>query len=459
MQASQHLAQTFTPTEELEEYHRQNPASLARFEQARQVIPGGNTRLTAYFAPYPFYAVTGEACRMLDLDGNVRLDFYNNATSLIFGHAYPPVVAAIADQAARGTAFAIPTEPEVELATELVARLPSVEKVRFTNSGTEGVLFALRAARVFTGREMIAKCEGGYHGTADHVAISVTPEIALSGDARQPTPVPASAGITRKTIEDVVILPFNDLEGATALITAHRDALAAVIVEPILGSTGYVPASREFLQGLRDLTQRLGILLIFDEVQTFRLSPGGAQARLGIIPDITVLGKIIGGGLPVGGVGGRNDVMAAFDATTGAPPIPHAGTFNGNPMTMRAGLATLRGLDAAAYERLNSMGAGLRQRIQALCHRYGVPAQVTGEGSLFGLHWTAEPVTDYRSAQRSNKSLAYKFFLHGLNNGIFFTTRGGGCLSMPMADAELGAFLDVLEGFLQKVTAWPRGPR
>jgi glutamate-1-semialdehyde 2,1-aminomutase len=452
MQASQRLARTFDYAEELAEYRRQNPTSLDHFEAAKAVIPGGNTRLTAYFAPYPFYAVRGEGCRIDDLDGNVRLDFYNNATSLIFGHAYPPVVAAISDQASKGTAFAIPTEPEVELAKLLTVRIPSVEQIRFTNSGTEGVLFAIRAARVFTGREKIAKFEGGYHGTADHVSISVTPDLTLTGDARQPASVPASAGITPNTIEDVVILPFNDLEGTTALITAHKDVLAAVIVEPILGSCGYVPAKLEFLQGLRDLTKRLGMLLIFDEVQTFRLSAGGAQALLSITPDITVLGKIIGGGLPVGGVGGRRDVMAAFDATTGTPKIPHAGTFNGNPVTMRAGLVTLRDLSPAAYDRLNQMGSEFRQRLRVLCARYGVPVQVTGKGSLFGIHWSTEPVTDYRSSARTNKSLSYKLFLHALNNGIFFTGRGGGCLSMPMTDTEMVAFLDVLEGFLRKIT-------
>jgi glutamate-1-semialdehyde 2,1-aminomutase len=451
MQASQRLAQSFDYAEEIAEYQRQNPTSLGRFDEAKTVIPGGNTRLTAYFAPYPFYAVRGEGCRLYDLDGNVRLDFYNNATSLLFGHAYPPVVAAISDQARKGTAFAIPTEPEVELAKLLVARIPSVEGIRFTNSGTEGVQFAIRAARVFTGREKIAKFEGGYHGTTDHMSISVTPDLALTGEAWQPSAVPASAGITHHTVDDVVILPFNDLESTAALITAHQDELAAVIVEPILGSCGYVPAAPEFLQGLRHLTTRLGLVLIFDEVQTFRLSAGGAQALLGITPDLTVLGKIIGGGLPVGAVGGRSEVMAAFDATAGIPKIPHAGTFNGNPITMRAGLATLRDLTTAAYDRLNQMGDDFRQRLQGLGRRYGVPVQVTGDGSLFGLHWSAEPVTDYRSAARANKSLSYKFFLHGLNNGIFFTSRGGGCLAMPMTDSELGAFLDVLESFLKKI--------
>ena len=453
MPARQQLAQIFDAAEELAEYRRQNPTSLSRFEQAKAVIPGGNTRLTAYFAPYPFYAVKGEGSRIYDLDGNVRLDYYNNATSLIFGHAYPPVVAAISDQAAKGTAFAVPTEPEIELAQLLTARLPSVEQIRFTNSGTEGVLFAVRAARAFTGREKIAKFEGGYHGTADHVSVSVTPDLAPAGDARQPTPVLASAGITHNTVGDVVILPFNDPEGTAALLTAHRDTLAAVLVEPVLGSCGYVPATRTFLQGLRALTTRLGILLIFDEVQTFRLSAGGAQALLGIMPDLTVLGKIIGGGLPVGGVGGRSDVMAAFDAPTGTPKIPHAGTFNGNPVTMRAGLATLQDLSPAAYDRLNQRGNDFRVRLQTLGDRYGVPMQVTGAGSLFGIHWSAEPVTDYRGSARANKSLSYKFFLHALNDGLFFTTRGGGCLSMPMTETEMGAFLDVLEGFLRKIAA------
>jgi glutamate-1-semialdehyde 2,1-aminomutase len=453
MHASQRLAHTFDAAEELAEYRRQNPASLRRFEEAKAVIPGGNTRLTAYFAPYPFYAVKGEGTRIYDLDGNVRLDFYNNATSLIFGHAYPPVVAAICDQASRGTAFAIPTEPEIELAQLLTARLPAVEQIRFTNSGTEGVLFAIRAARVFTGRDKIAKFEGGYHGTADHVSVSVTPDLALSGEAHQPTPVPASAGITPHTLDDVVVLPFNDLEGTTALLRAHQDTVAAVLVEPVLGSCGYVPASVEFLQGLHELTQQLGMLLIFDEVQTFRLSAGGAQALLGIMPDLTVLGKIIGGGLPVGGVGGRSEVMSAFDASTGSPKIPHAGTFNGNPVTMRAGLATLRDLMPGDYDRLNRQGSDFRRRLQALGDRYEVPIQVTGAGSLFGIHWSTEPVTDYRSSARANKSLSYKFFLHALNNGLFFTTRGGGCLSMPMTDTEMGAFLDVFEGFLKQISA------
>jgi glutamate-1-semialdehyde 2,1-aminomutase len=453
MHASQRLAEAFDASEELAEYQRQNPTSLNRFEAAKAVIAGGNTRLTAYFAPYPFYAVKGEGSRIYDLDGNMRLDFYNNATSLIFGHAYPPVAAAISDQASKGTAFAIPTEPEVELARLLTTRLPSVEQIRFTNSGTEGVLFAIRAARAFTAREKMAKFEGGYHGTADHVSISVTPDLALAGDAHRPTPVPASAGITHRTIDDVLILPVNDLEGTATLLTAHKDTVAAVLVEPVLGSCGYVPAQPEFLQGLRDLTRRLGILLIFDEVQTFRLSSGGAQALLDVMPDLTVLGKIIGGGLPVGGVGGRRDIMAAFDASTGTPRVPHAGTFNGNPVTMRAGLATLQDLDPTAYDHLNHRGGDFRLRVQTLCDRYQVPVQVTGAGSLFGIHWSAEPVTDYRSSARANKSLSYKFFLHALNNGVFFTTRGGGCLSIPMTDTEMGAFLDVLEGFLKKITA------
>jgi glutamate-1-semialdehyde 2,1-aminomutase len=315
------------------------------------------------------------------------------------------------------------------------------------------VLFAIRAARVFTGRDTIAKFEGGYHGTADHVSVSVTPDLALSGEAHRPTPVPASAGITRRTLDDVVILPFNNLEGTAALLKAHQETVAAVLVEPVLGSCGYVPATPEFLQGLRELTQRLGMLLIFDEVQTFRLSAGGAQALLGVMPDLTVLGKIIGGGLPVGGVGGRSEVMSAFDASTGTPKIPHAGTFNGNPVTMRAGLATLRALRPDDYDRLNQRGGAFRLRLQALGDRYEVPIRVTGAGSLFGIHWSAEPVTDYRSSARANKSLSYKFFLHALNNGLFFTTRGGGCLSVPMTDTELDAFLDVFEGFLKKMSA------
>lgn len=434
---------------EQEEYQRQNPHSAARFAAAQQVLAGGNSRLTAYFGPFPFYVERGEGCAIYDLDGNRRVDFYNNATSLILGHCDPQVSAALIAQASRGTAFANPTEPEMELATLITSLVPSVDRLRFTNSGTEGVMLAIRAARAYTGKPKIAKIEGGYHGTSDHVSISVSMDVAQAGSAAEPLAVPSSQGITPRTLEDVIILPFNNVEAARRIIAQHRDELAAVIVEPAMGGIGYVPAEPEFLEALREACDGQNIVLIFDEVQTLRMSPGGAQQWYNVIPDLTCLGKIIGGGMPVGACGGRADVMEAFDATQHAPGIPHGGTFNANPMTMQAGLATMRRLTPETYERLNERGTALRHQLDEMARSYGVPIRITGIASLFGIHCTEQPVTDYRSAQGQNSNLRQKLFLHLLNHGIYVGNKLVGNISVPMERAELESFIQAWEGFLQ----------
>lgn len=441
-------ARQYSDTGELEEYHRQNPRSAARFAQAQHVLAGGNSRLTAYFAPFPFYVERGEGCHIYDLDGNRRIDFYNNATSLILGHCHPQVTAAVAAQAARGTAFANPTEPELELALLLTSLVPSVQRLRFTNSGTEGVMLAIRAARAYTGRTKIAKIEGGYHGTSDHVSVSVT---TCAGSAAEPHPTPSSRGLTPNTLADVVVLPFNNAAAARRILAQHRDELAAVIVEPALGGVGYIPAEAEFLEALREACDGQHTLLIFDEVQTLRMSPGGAQQWFHIYPDLTCMGKIIGGGLPVGAFGGRADIMAAFDATQHAPGIPHGGTFNGNPMTMQAGLATMRQLTPEVYDRLNAQGTALRHQLDEMAQSYGVPLRVTGVASFFGFQCTEQPITDYRSAQGQDPVLRQKLFLHLLNNGIYVGNKIVGNISVPMGREELDSLVRVWESFLRQV--------
>ena len=417
---------------ELADYRRRNPRSEARFTRAQQVLAGGNSRLTAYFSPFPFYVERGEGARLYDLDGNERLDFYNNATSLILGHCNPQVSAAIIAQAEKGTAFANPTDPEVELATLLTTALPSVQRLRFTNSGTEGTAMAIRAARAFTGKPKIAKIEGGYHGTSDHVSISVATDISRAGNADSPQPVPSSQGITAHTLADVVVIPFNNSAAARRILHQHRDELAAVIVEPVLAGIGYVPADGEFLTTLREVCDGQTTLLIFDEVQTFRMSPGGAQQWYNVIPDMTCLGKIIGGGLPVGAFGGRADIMAAFDGTQQSPAVPHAGTFNANPLTMQAGLATMRQLTPDVYERLNDLGTTFRHQLEELARSYGLPFRMSGTASFFGIQLTDRPVTDYRSAQGQDPALRQKLFLHLLNHGIYVGNKVVGNLSVPI---------------------------
>lgn len=435
-------------TAELQEYHRQNPRSAARFAQAQQVLAGGNSRLTVYFAPFPFYVERGEGCYIYDLDGNCRLDFYNNATSLILGHGNPGITAAILAQADKGSAFANPTVPEIELAKLLCARVPSLERLRFTNSGTESVMLAIRAARAFTGKARIAKIEGAYHGTSDATHISVT---TRAGSPDEPQPAPDSLGITSNTLADVVILPFNNPQAAKRTIARHRNDLAAVIVEPVLGSVGYIPAEADYLLALRESCDGQKTLLIFDEVQTLRMSLGGAQQWFNIFPDLTCLGKMIGGGLPVGAFGGRADIMQAFDATRGAPGIPHAGTFNANPMTMQAGLAAMHQLTPEVFDRLNDHGAVLRDQLQEMATLYGVPIQITGSASFFGMQCTDRPVIDYRSAQAQDVALRQKLFLHLLNNGIYVAGKLVGNISVPMGHEELDRFVQVWESFLKKV--------
>jgi glutamate-1-semialdehyde 2,1-aminomutase len=441
-------AREYSYTAELEAYHQQNPRSAARFAEAQHVLAGGNSRLTAYFAPFPFYVERGEGCAIYDLDGNRRLDFYNNATSLILGHCNPQVTAAVMAQATRGSAFANPTGPEMALATLITSTVPSVQRLRFTNSGTEGVMLAIRAARAYTGKPKIAKIEGGYHGTSDHVSISVTTH---AGSAEDPRPVPSSRGITTNTLADVIVLPFNNATAAQRILAQHRDELAAVIVEPAMGGVGYIPAELEFLEALREACDGQNTLLIFDEVQTLRMSPGGAQQWFNVLPDLTCMGKIIGGGLPVGAFGGRADIMDAFDATRQSPGIPHGGTFNANPMTMQAGLATMHQLTPEVYDRLNDNGTALRHQLDEMARSYNVPVRVTGVASFFGIQCTEQPVTDYRSAQGQDPALRQKLFLHLLNNGIYVGNKVVGNISVPMGREELDSFVQVWESFLHKV--------
>jgi len=441
-------SQAYSFTTEQAAYERQNPTSAACFSAAQDVLAGGNSRLTAYFAPFPFYVDRGEGYRLYDIDGNVRIDFYNNATSLILGHHNPQVAAALMAQAEKGTAFANPTRPEVELARLIVDRVPSVQRLRFTNSGTEGVALALRAARAFTGKSKIAKIEGAYHGTSDHVSISVSTNLSHAGDAAAPQPVASSVGITPNTLDDVVIIPFNNAAAARRIIAQHQHDLAAVIIEPVLAGIGYVPAEAEFLAAVREACDGQTTLLIFDEVQTLRMTPGGAQCWYDIFPDLTCMGKIIGGGLPVGACGGRSDIMAAFDATAGSPAIPHGGTFNANPMTMQAGLATMRQLTPEVYNRLNEWTLTLRHQLDELARSANVPLRITGTASFFGVQCTEQTVTDYRSAQGQNANLRQKLFLHLLNHGIYLGNKMVGNLSVPMQQDTLEQLVATWSDFL-----------
>jgi glutamate-1-semialdehyde 2,1-aminomutase len=394
------------------QYLARTPRSAAAFERATRSLPGGSTRTTIYSAPYPPFMARGAGIRTWDLDGNEYRDFLGNYTSLILGHAHPDVVAAVEAQVRRGSAFAAPTEAEVELAEVIRARLPSVERIRFTNSGTEATMFAIRAARAFTGRPLLAKLELAYHGTHD-VAVAWTP------------------GVPRQTSDTVVEIPWGDPGGVERALAGREGELAAIIIEPVQGAGGVRAAEPDFLRFLREYTTRVGALLIFDEVIAFRIGPNGAQGRLGgIRPDLTTLGKIIGGGYPSGAFGGREDVMAQFDARrTGA--LVHGGTFNGNPVSAAAGLATLRYLTPERYADLERLGDRLRAALAAGIERAGLDARVGGIASIFQVFPGSSLVPpDGLSPQAA-------LFIGLLLDGFHLAPRGMGALATPTTDADV----------------------
>lgn len=422
-------------TSEVEQYLFSTPLSRKLQAEAEKYLPGGSSRGTAYFAPYPFFVERTGGHHVTDVDGNHYLDFMFNATTYVLGHANEKVIEAVRDQASKGISYSTPHESQVQLAKMLCDRVPSVEKIRFTNSGTEGTLNAIRAARAHTGRHKIAKIEGGYHGNHEYVSVSVyTPLDGL--DPVEPTAVAEWPGQPPSVVEDVIVLHYNDVDSAERILRENTDDVSCVIMEPVLSNFGYLPADGEYLQRIRDLTTELGMVLIFDEVQSFRLSTGGAQELLGVTPDITTFGKVIGGGMPVGAWGGRTELMDLFDPTDG-PVVSHAGTFNGNPMTMVGGLATLEQMTPDVYDRMNSLGDILRAKLRSVFDELDLDAQVTGIGSLFGIHFTEEEIINYRSVLRGDQAMQKKLFTGLLNEGILTQTKAAGSLCALTTEAEV----------------------
>ncbi len=435
---------------EEELYRRRTPASGRAFQEARQFLPGGDSRSTLFYPPYPAVMDRGEGCWLFDLDGNRLLDFTGNHSSLILGYGHPAIVEAVRLQLARGTCFPGSTAAQTRLASLLCERLASVDLVRFANSGTEAAMQAIRAARAFTGRHGIAKVEGGYHGTADEVMVSTHPTSPNAGEPSHPLASPGSRGLGPGATGNAVVIPFNDPE-AIRLIEAERDWLAAVVVEPIMGSAGMIPAERDYLEALREITRRLGILLIFDEVISFRIAFGGAAEYFGVSPDLTILGKLIGGGFPLGAFGGRSDIMALFDPSQGPPAIPHPGSYNANPVSLVAGAATLEVLSRSAIEALNLRGESVRAMIRAGFEEAAFPVQVTGLGSLFAIHLTRRPVRSSRDSSATPADLRHRLFLGLFNEGVLIDPRGVGTVSVAIGDAEIERFSEALRAVLRRL--------
>jgi glutamate-1-semialdehyde 2,1-aminomutase len=405
-----------------------NSAALA--ERLQQLLPGGDTRSAGYYPPYPIAMARGEGCRLYDLDGNVYVDFLSNYTSLIHGNAHPAIADAIAAQARRGTAFTAATPMLGDLAERIVARVESIERLRFVNSGTEAVMTAVRAARAFTGRTHIVKAVRAYHGSWDQV---VDPSHARGYDAnRDDVGSFDRASVAPQVRAMQLTVEYNDAEGLRALMRSRGGEVAALIFEPVLGQT-MQPGEAEFLRVARELADEHGALLILDEVITFRLAPGARQAELGVRPDLTTLGKAIGGGLPVGAVGGRADVLDVFDPRRRGA-VTHTGTFSGNPMSMVAGIVSLDLLTPQEITRINALGSRLTERMRGFMAESGVPGSVEGVGSLIGV--------SFHGPQRADA--LQRFHRLALEEGIFIAPRGLVCVSTAMDDEVVEAGGDAL---------------
>ncbi len=424
--------------------------SAELYERALQTLPGGVSRNTVLRKPHPLYADFAKGCRVTDIEGGERIDFANNMASLIHGHANPLVVSAVTEQLGRGTAFTLATEVEIRYAEHIVGRNPGFEKVRFVNSGTEAVMGMIKAARAFTGRHRIAKVEGAYHGLYDYAEISQTADPSNWGSDTSPSAVPVAFGTPPGVLDDVVILPFNDPEHAISILDGHKDSLAGVIVDPLPHRVGLIPASLEFVSAMREWTGNDGALLLFDEVITFRSEYGGAQEWYDVDPDLTAMGKMIGGGFPVGAIAGRAAVMDVMNPLADKVLFPHSGTFSANPVTMTAGLVTMELYDRDAVIRVNSLAERAVAGINAAIEETGVTACVTGGGSIFRVHMKDHPPENYREAfMTPEESRRLSHLLdHLFDTGFIMINTCSAAISTAMGEEEIDALVAaVAEGF------------
>lgn len=434
----------------------QNARSRAHGERVGEYVPSGTSRSLLRHAPFPFYVERASGVTSTDLDGNERIDFHNNYTTNIHGHGHPEILAAVKEQVALGTTFSAPGVHEHALAEQLCERIASVEQVVFNNSGTEAVMVALRVARAVTGRERIGLFEGAYHGSYDFVMVGGGDLPAPDDPVRVTEPTPDMGGLPSAATRDVVLMRYNDPEAVREAVRRYGDELAAIVVEPILGAGGVIPAEPEFLRVLREETARAGIVLICDEVITLRHALGGAQGYYGLEPDLTTMAKTIGGGFPVGGVGGRREYMRALDV---GGEVANLGTFSANPVSMRAGAVAVRLLDEAAIADLNALGERARDGLRAVIERHALPAQVTGAGSLFHLHYTRAPLTDARGVASTDMTLKELTFLGLCNRGVQLSMRGIGALSTPMTEAHIDTLVAAYEDTVEELAAegWTGG--
>ena len=420
------IAAALAEAEEL--YRARNLKSLVQHRAACAAMPGGNTRSAIHVDPFPLTMARGEGARLWDIDGHEYIDFLSEFTAGIYGHSHPRIRRAIEQALEGGLNFGAHNAIEARFAAAVCARFPSIELVRFTNSGTEANLMAVSAARVITGRPKVLVFAGGYHGGVFYFRGHGSPLNAPF---------------------EYLLGRYNDLAAVEALVRPHRAELAAVLVEPMQGTTGCIPAEHEFLAGLRALADETGALLIFDEVMTSRLAPGGLQDAHGIFPDLTTLGKYVGGGMSFGAFGGRADLMERFDPRR-PDAFQHAGTFNNNALTMNAGLVGLTEIYTPERARaLNAFGDRLRERLNAIARRREFAMKFTGLGSMLAVHMTDRPIRSQEDAERGNAALRDLFYFDLIACGVWFAKRGMFALSIALEEADGEKLVDAVEEFAQ----------
>jgi glutamate-1-semialdehyde 2,1-aminomutase len=429
-------------------YLSRTTGSLANDARAKTYLPGGDTRTSTYYFPYPTYMVRGKGCQIYDCDGNQYIDFVNNFTTLIHGHAHPAIVDVVQKQAPQGLVFSSAATAQAELAQIICERVPSIDLLRFTNTGTEATMMAMRAARAFTGKDVILKMDGGYHGTHDFAEVNQIPDLKSDG---LPTAHVEGPGIPACILDGMMVTPYNDLEATETILKVHADEIAAIIMEPLMGAGGGLTPRPGYLRGMRELADKYDVLLIFDEIITFRFSLGGFQAIEGVYPDLTTLGKVIGGGFAVGAFGGRREIMERFDPAH-PQKITHAGTFNGHNVTMAAGIAAMRLYDQAAIDHINGLGERLKAGFNQAFQRVGIKGQAVGFGSILIIHWTDQSLTTSRDFVRSIIAvgeLPQLLHMEMLNRGIFSVTRGMYSVSTAMTEREIDQAIASFESTLQ----------
>jgi glutamate-1-semialdehyde 2,1-aminomutase len=433
--------------------NRVDSPSANLFQQAIDVLPGGVSRNTIYRRPHPYYASKAAGCYVTDIEGIKRLDFANNMASLIHGHAHPAIIAAVTKQLQSGTAFTLATEAELRYAQLLCARVVGFDKIRFVNSGTEAVMALIKAARAYTGKTKIAKVEGAYHGSYDYAEVSQTATPDNWGELDNPTSVPVASGTPETVLNEVVVIPFNDPQLALKILDRHSGKLAGILIDPLPHRVCLSPATAEFVEQLYHWTRRNNALLLFDEVIAFRNGYGGAQEDYSVKPDLTALGKIIGGGFPAGAFAGCREVMEVFDPSVAKMLLPHSGTFSANPITMTAGRVALEMFDQEAVTNLNKLADQARQELNNVIKIVDIPACVSGAGSMFRLHLKEKVPQNYREAylDKEGASLIKKLVDYLYQEGIIMINTCSGTLSTSMTKTEIDQLATAMLHSLKKI--------